>query len=67
MEILTALAGAVFGAGGLAMLLRLLRKDVDGLGLRVRLNEERRVKAVIAHLVLTDSRKDREVIARSLD
>lgn len=36
LEILSALAGAVFGAGGLAMLLRVLRKDVDGLGARVR-------------------------------
>lgn len=49
------------------MLLRVLRKDVDGLGLRVRLNEEKRIKGIIAQLVLTDSRKDREVIAKSLD
>lgn len=67
LEILSALGGAVFGAGGLVMLLRLLRKDVDGLGMRVRLNEERRLRTVIAQLVLTESRKDREVIARSLD
>ena len=67
LEILSALAGAVFGAGGLVMLLRLLKKDVDGLGVRVRLNEEKRIKAVIAQLVLTDSRKDRELLAKSLD
>lgn len=67
LEILSALAGAVFGAGGLVMLLRLLKRDVDGLGVRVRLNEERRVKAVIAQLVITESRKDREALAKALD
>jgi len=65
--ILSALAGAVFGAGGLVMLLRLLKRDVDGLGTRVRLNEEKRVKGIISQLVITDSRKDREALAKSLD
>jgi len=43
IEILSALAGAVFGAGGLVMLLRLLKKDVDGLGSRLRMAEEKRI------------------------
>jgi len=64
--ILSALAGAVFGAGGLVMLLRLLKRDVDGLGQRVRINEEKRVKALVQQIVLTDSRKGREELAKSL-
>lgn len=65
--ILSALGGAIFGAGGLVMLLRLLKKDVDGLGARVRQNEEKRIKLIVAQLVLTDDRKDRELLARTLD
>ena len=65
--ILSALGGAIFGAGGLVMLLRLLKKDVDGLGARVRQNEEKRIRAVVAQLVLADNRRDRELIARTLD
>ncbi len=67
VSLLCAIGGAIFGAGGLVMLLRLVKRDVDGLGLRVRLNEEKRVKAIIAQLVITESRKDREALARSLD
>lgn len=55
-EILSAIGGAVFGAGGLVMLLRLLKKDVDGLGGRVR-NLDDSVKVLLMAIVPDDKRQ----------
>lgn len=51
-----AIGGAVFGAGGLVMLLRLLKKDVDGLGGRVR-NLDDSVKVLLMAVVPDDKRQ----------
>jgi len=69
IEILSALGGAVFGAGGLVMLLRLLKKDVDGLGARLRIAEERRIsdtEDLRTLLLATCEEKERKWLAEQL-
>jgi hypothetical protein len=69
LEIVWALAGAVFGAGGLVMLLRVLKKDVDGLGMRLRNHEERRIsdnEDLRTLLLAVCPEKDRKWLAEQL-
>lgn len=55
-EILSAIGGAVFGAGGLVMLLRLLKRDVDGLGGRVRIIDDN-IKILLMAIVSEDRKE----------
>jgi hypothetical protein len=68
-EVLWGLAGAIFGAGGVVSLLRLLKKDVDGLGIRVRRETEiafeERYRLAILIMVLVPA-EDREWFADRL-
>lgn len=58
--------GALIALGRELGAIRQTRKDVNGVGARVREQKADQIRLLITLLVLTDKRSDREMIARNL-